>query len=1149
MALRFIVGPAGSGKTKTCLNAIAEELRQKPQGPPLIFLVPEQTTFINEKELATAAGLKGSIRGQVLSFQRLLWRINSSALPWLDDIGKSMLIAQIVNRREEELLVFARTAKNPGFIKLLLNTIKELQKYKISPEDLAKTAQRLLLGTDATLGQKVADLVLVYRDMQQAMEGKYADVEFELAKLAESLKKADWLNEAEIWLDGFVSFTPVQMDIICTLAKCCCQVNVALCFNPTLLEEKVGEEDIFFEPYQTFLLLKNRAKAEKIDILPPLLLPQKGQKTRFQRPELAFLEANYYQYSAPVFKANADGICLVEAANKQVEVEWVAKKIIELLRDEGYQLKDISISVRNLADYEDMIRQVMAEFEIPCFLDAQQNLLFHPFVELVRSAIEVVLGRWDYEAVFRYFKTGLTFVGADEIDQLENYCLGQGIKSWHWHQEEAWQRSYEAGLSEAEKAAWLAKMESIRQQATKELLVFERKVQDAASIKDICQAIRGLWQDLAIFTRLEEWQKQATEELLPEKAREHALAWQKTEEILLQMESFLGEEKADLALFQEMLDVGLIAIKAYNIPPSLDQVFVADLQHSRTPNVKACFVLGCNEGVFPSKVAEDSIFNENERTALELAGYVLAPGLRKRQFAEQYLLYIALTRASEKLYLSYALADQSGRALFESLMIRRVRELFVQFAGIGGITFVPQEPPAAAGLEYLVGGNYTLNLLAGKLQAAWSKGEMLALPWQQAYNWYAGESEKPAILQNICHSLAFKEADVSIGEGTAQAVYGRSLAESSVSRLEAFNRCPSSYFVNYGLKLKERKQYKIVAPDLGTINHSILKIVGETMQIQGKNWADLTFESAFALVDEAFETLRDDPLGQLLESSSQYRHVKKQTAYILAATLLAIAKQIKAGSFSPVAWEKSFGGKSSWPAWVVPIKDGLVKIRGSIDRIDAARDEMTGQIYLRIIDFKLSQKELTAAGIYDGVNLQLPVYLAVAIENGKKIFGSAPLPAGMFYMTVQDNIPTRPPDLAATADFGEVKLKGLALLDLLAVQLADKDCQGYSSVLPVGITKEGEFYKKSHGYTLEQYDLISHYVRLKIDATMTAIKKGWVAPDPWQQGDNSVCKNCSYAWLCASEKGFNAVKTNKKQNDAQALAAMQQDLQEAGVLL
>ena len=77
MSVRFVLGPAGAGKTHLCVRELAAACDAEPLGPPLLFLLPQQATFIHEQRLRVlpgrdkqlyAAGLPRISRGRHAAF-------------------------------------------------------------------------------------------------------------------------------------------------------------------------------------------------------------------------------------------------------------------------------------------------------------------------------------------------------------------------------------------------------------------------------------------------------------------------------------------------------------------------------------------------------------------------------------------------------------------------------------------------------------------------------------------------------------------------------------------------------------------------------------------------------------------------------------------------------------------------------------------------------------------------------------------------------------------------------------------------------------------------------------------------------------------------------------------------------------------------
>ena len=175
MGVRFIIGSAGSGKSQRCLDELTRAAQAAPAGPPLILLVPEQATFQVEQALLGSGRLKGIMRAQVLSFQRLAWRVSLKAgglaLPPLSDLGKQMVLRAPAGEEAEDLRLFHQVADKPGFIERVAGSIRELRSYRQGPESLRRQLDQLEaegLG-ETSLGAKLHDLALVMGELQSYM--------------------------------------------------------------------------------------------------------------------------------------------------------------------------------------------------------------------------------------------------------------------------------------------------------------------------------------------------------------------------------------------------------------------------------------------------------------------------------------------------------------------------------------------------------------------------------------------------------------------------------------------------------------------------------------------------------------------------------------------------------------------------------------------------------------------------------------------------------------------------------------------------------------------------------------------------------------------------------------------------------------------
>jgi ATP-dependent helicase/DNAse subunit B len=105
-------------------------------------------------------------------------------------------------------------------------------------------------------------------------------------------------------------------------------------------------------------------------------------------------------------------------------------------------------------------------------------------------------------------------------------------------------------------------------------------------------------------------------------------------------------------------------------------VTVCDALSLRARRVRALFLYGTQEGVFPAPQREESFLGATERAELAAAsGLWLSPPID--QFAaERYLFYALCSRPTARLYVSWHEADDAGEATPRSLFVDELRDCF-----------------------------------------------------------------------------------------------------------------------------------------------------------------------------------------------------------------------------------------------------------------------------------------------------------------------------------------------------------------------------------------------------------------------------------------------------------------------------------------
>jgi len=202
------------------------------------------------------------------------------------------------------------------------------------------------------------------------------------------------------------------------------------------------------------------------------------------------------------------------------------------------------------------------------------------------------------------------------------------------------------------------KINRLRDVVRTPVIRMQKRLKRAGTVMQMCEAVYLFLEELDVPKKLEELRIRAEESGDFLFATDHEQVWEEVMSLLDTFVEMLGEEKMSLSMFTDVMSTGLEALQFANIPPSLDQVLIANIDHSRLSDVRATFIIGVNEGVIPVAPMDEGMLSDEEREVLGAAGIELAPTTRQTLLEEQFVMYQMVTRASEKLYISCPLAEE-----------------------------------------------------------------------------------------------------------------------------------------------------------------------------------------------------------------------------------------------------------------------------------------------------------------------------------------------------------------------------------------------------------------------------------------------------------------------------------------------------------
>lgn len=1106
MALRFLIGAAGTGKTEYCMKEIITA--QSAHRGRQIFLVPEQYTSQAERDLTARTERKGILTAEVLSFGRLAHQffakngLNRAVI--LGDVGKQMALQKILLEQRDDLPYFCHMMDKNGFVSRLGKTITEFFRYRVTPEQLETMSNQE--GLSHSVQDKCRDMASIYRRYEEFLSETYLTGDTTLSLLEEKLASSAAFEDTEIWLDGFYGFTPQEYGVIAQLLRLCKRVSITLPMDEhSYFASSLPPAAPFFEPHLTKQKLVSLAEEMGIAMESPVFFKENH---RSKTPALAFLEKNYF-YGYYKKSPDHEGIHICSCATRESEMAYAAGQILSLVREKGLRYRDIAIVTNAMSAYEKGLKGILSEAGIPCFVDSRRDIASHPLIGLVNSLLECVVYDFRYESVFSYLKTGLTPMAQEDMDILENYVLAYGIKGYKW-KKDVWAYGFQPG-QEAEQA-YLNDLRAQVMTPFAPLLALKRKKN--LPLRDWVTALVVQLDTLGIAEKLTALSEAAAAKGNAAKAEEHRQIWQILMDVLQKAVEILGDAPMSLDTFARILSAGLEESSMGLIPPTADSLLVGDIERSRLPDIKALLVLGVNDGILPAPAENSGIFTETEREALTAAGMELAPDGKRKLFEEQFLIYRGLTKPSHALYLTYANGDTEGKALFPSSLIARIAKMYPTLT---------EERDDTLPLSSLTPGG-CFHQLGTQMRKHVEESPMEPL-WQDIYSYFATTPQWQQRLSLLRQGFSAHDRRQKLSPKTAKNLYGKNIL-SSVSRLERFAACPFAYFAEYGLKARPRQLYQLRTPDLGNLFHQVLEQFAATLKKDGISWQTLTQEETERRMDAAVDEAAPHLGNEILMDSAANRYLIKRLKRISRRAGWTLVRHIQSGMFEPAGYEVGFGPHEALPPIVIGMSDGSKLIlRGKIDRVDLLDAE--GNKFVKIIDYKSGTKAFDFQDIYYGLQLQLLLYLDAYLKNhGTESYR----PGGVFYFRITDPTQTVTEEMSAEEIehllYSKMQMSGLVLENETVIKAMDEVFVdpvsggmrlGASDIIPLKYTKKGTPTASSLLATEEEYNALMAFTAKRAATIGESMKAGIITPAPYRKQNSTPCDYCVFSSICRYE--------------------------------
>jgi ATP-dependent helicase/nuclease subunit B len=1119
MQARVLLGPAGSGKTFRCLAEVRAALANDSDGDPLVFLAPKQATFQLERQLLADDSFPGYTRLQIFSFERLaqfvLDELRVTRPKFLNDEGRVMVLRALLMRHVDELKLFRGSARRPGFAQELGRLLNELQQHQITPAKLRALAQhgnlhrelRAKLGDLALLSEKYADWLIEH----ELQDGNHL-LDFATAALRQKTLNTQHstLNFSGLWLDGFAEMTPQELDLLAAVIPTCDRATLAFCLDESGANQKENSWLSIWSAVgrsfqQCCQRIENLPGCEiKIEIL------QRGSAAnRFVKsPALQHLEQSWArpdQDPGSRIQDPENAVRIVACQNAGIEADFAAREILKFIRA-GNRFRDCAVLVRDLDSYHKPLARAFHRYGISFFLDRRESVAHHPLAELTRGALRTIAFDWQLDDWFATLKAGFSFVKEERIDELENTALEFGWRG------KKWREPLPDETSEQLRKVIFQPFENFFKQ------LGQNKFQPTGV--QLAEALRELWLDLQVEPTLERWTLDDEKSAIHHTSSAiHSTVWDQMNSWLDNLELAFSNEKLPLREWLPVLEAGLSNLTVGVVPPALDQVLIGAVDRARNPDLKLALVLGVNETIFPATPDAQAILTDADRDELTIS---LGPNLYERLARERYYGYIACTRASEKITISFSRHAADGKALNPSPFITHLKQIFPELE-TGEFSGETKLADAEHASEIVVP---LLEFCSNGCESAHSEKQSRLT--SAATNGWQKLLELPS-LKLLAESLAAlrePESTENLLPALAEKLYGSTL-RTSVSRLEEFAACPFRFFVRSGLRADERKVFELDARERGSFQHDVLKTFHEQLMVEGKRWRDLTSAEARERIGKIAAGLTENYRDGLLRDTAESRFAARALAESLQDFVVVIVAWLREqNEFDPAAAELEFDNQPgvTVPAWEIDLGGGhRLALHGRIDRVDLWRDPAGDNALALVLDYKSSSKKLDRVLVENGVQLQLLTYLNVLRhwENPQAIFGVNRLvPAGVFYVNLRGEYKGGDSRAEILADAGAARRKAYRHTGRFDAGVLDKlDRTGAADQFNYRRNNDGSLRKGSvEAMPRVEFEKLLDGVETQLREMGERIFSGAAQVDPYRQGKQTPCEFCDYSAVCRIDK-------------------------------
>lgn len=1091
--LRFILGRSGAGKTTYIYDTLTSLALSGESG--LYLLVPDQSTFEAEKSLLSRLGADRFDLVTTLGFDRLcrhVFELTSTRTDNVIDPGTKSVLMSLALEELTEKLTLLNVKNNRSMTELMLHTLTESKKSGITSVRLRAVSESI---RDNTLKTKLFETSLIFDAYEASLSQSYIDPLDDLDRVYELLlSNPDLFEGKKLYIDSFSGFTAQQQRVLTLLLERCSEVVISLTMDPDISAESYSG-DVFATTSRTYFSLKNICYDIGVEVGEPVVLSDSPRYSN--APSLSNIEQRIFRVRGGQIPLayTPDNVTLYEATDPHNECEFIAQSIKSLIIDSGYLYSDIAVICHGTDEYRGIIDAVFDKYEIPYFLDTQQDVEIMPVIRFVNAVFRLLLDNFEREDVLFLLKSGLTLNSPDDISIFENYILKWNINNSGFKSEFVLNpRGFSRELDSSDEAD-LATAERVRRSFVEPLLSFRENSRDC-DVRQLSSNLYGLMLEMRVPDALRKMNRELEAASDRETIEEQIKVWKLLMDALDKLVAVAGDKKLSLKRYHELLGFQIASMELSRIPQTVDSVTITTAQRVRSKGVRAAFLIGCAEGVFPAAPEISGLFSPYELSLLSENNLRLTDGTAEIAELERFMAYTCVTLASERLCVSYHASDLSDNRFKPSEIITELRKRV--FPLLNMLT-------AADFAGDYTGKMYALRPAFEAYAASLGSDCSELINLREFFESDDDYSSKCSALYRALDNAPFEISDKSI----AERLFGNEL-NVSASQLKTFSQCPFSYFCQYGLRVKERKEAKIDPIEIGNLVHEVLEKFFTAFS--KPQYSTMNDDEIKAFVNDCVASYLETYFGGSLTKDEEFLFELEMIKNNVLVIIRHVSEELSQSSFDVIKCEMAIPGDIS--KHTLTLSDGhSISIIGKVDRADVMTKN--GTQYLRVVDYKTGPMDFRIGDIIHGINMQMLIYLHTILCEGESVYGKMKS-AGILYA---------PAEIEAVTDYksesGEVKAKIRKALRMNGLILDDEDIiLGMDSTdnrtyIPVAVKPNRD---QNSRITDEEFDKVFAHIDRTVEQMGERLYNGRIEAMPLK-GFTDGCEYCKFDSVCAFRRG------------------------------